>query len=161
MLEGGLGLDEGGTISLACRLSRRLSHIAIPSISYPLYAVLILYCTKTKSVVGWGARPRLVSTSCARDRIPPNGYFLLEDPRSPDRALFVPGSNMAEQGTLTALLDTSTHSRAPLTQTSHHQPTLADFSRFRVSLILTNSRFRRSNTCISGVSAVSLVGVSL
>jgi hypothetical protein len=39
--------------------------------------------------------------------------------------------------------------------------TLVDLSRLIVSLILTHSRFRRFSTCVSAVSGVSLVGVSL
>ena len=62
---------------------------------------------------------------------------------------------------LAALLDPSTHHRAPLTHASHHRPTLVHLSRFRVSPILTHSRFRRFSTFVSGVSCVSLVGVSL
>ena len=71
------------------------------------------------------------------------------------------GSNTAKQATLTALLDPSTHSRPPLTHTSHHRPALVDLSRFIVSPVLTHSRFRRFSTCSSAVSGVSLVGVSL
>jgi hypothetical protein len=82
-------------------------------------------------------------------------------PRYRDRALLVSGSNMAKQTILVALLDPSTHFRPPLTHISHHRPTLVDISRFRVSLILTHSRFRRFSTCVSGISGVSLVGVSL
>jgi hypothetical protein len=78
-----------------------------------------------------------------------------------DRALLVLGSNTANQATLTALLDPSTHFRPPLTHTSHHRPALVDPSRFRASPILTHSRLRRFSTCISAVSDVSLVGVSL
>ena len=59
---------------------------------------------------------------------------------------------------LAALLDPSTHHRAPLTHTSHHRQTLVHLSRFRVSPILTDSRFRRPSTC---VSCISFVGVSL
>ena len=78
-----------------------------------------------------------------------------------DRALLVLGSNTAKQATLTALLDPSTHFRPPLTHTSQHRPALVDLSRFRVSPILTHSRFRRFSMCVSVVSGVSLVGVSL
>ena len=77
------------------------------------------------------------------------------------RVRFVLGSNTAEQATLAALLDPSTHFRPPLTHTSHHRPALVDLSRFRVSPILTHSRFMRFSTCVSAVSGVSLVGVSL
>jgi hypothetical protein len=62
---------------------------------------------------------------------------------------------------LAALLDPSTHHRAPLTHASHYRPTLVHLNRFRVSPILAHSRFRRSSTCISAVSGVSLVCVSL
>jgi hypothetical protein len=85
----------------------------------------------------------------------------LTDPRSLDRALIVLGSNTAKQATLTALLDTSTHFRPPLTHTSHHRPALVNLSRFIVSSVLTHNRFRRFSTCVSAVSGVSLVGVSL
>ena len=78
-----------------------------------------------------------------------------------DKALLVLGSHTAKQAVLTALLDSSTHFRPPLTHTSHHRPALVDFSRFRVSPILTHSHFRRFSTCVSVVSGVSLVGVTL
>jgi hypothetical protein len=73
----------------------------------------------------------------------------------------VVGSNTAKQAALVALLDPSTHVRTPLTHTSHHRPALVDLSRFIVSPIITHSRFRRFSTCVSVVSGVSLVGVSL
>jgi hypothetical protein len=60
--------------------------------------------------------------------------------------MLVLGSNTAKQATLMALLDPSTHFRPPLTHTSHHRPALIDLSRFRVSPILTHSRFRRLST---------------
>ena len=62
--------------------------------------------------------------------------------------MLVLGSNTAKQVTLTALLDPSTQRRAPLIHTSHHRPALdlVDLSRFRVSPILTHSRFRRLST---------------
>jgi hypothetical protein len=66
----------------------------------------------------------------------------------------VTGSNMAKQTTLVALLDPSTHCRAPLTHTSHHGPTPAALSLFRVSLVLTDSRFRRFCMSIADVSGV-------
>jgi hypothetical protein len=78
-----------------------------------------------------------------------------------NRALLVSGSNTAKQATLVALLDPSTHFRQPLTHTSHHRPALVDLSRLRVSPILTHSRFRLSSTCVSAVSGVPSVGVSL
>ena len=78
-----------------------------------------------------------------------------------DRALLVLGSNTAKQAALTALLDPSTHSRPPLTHTSHHRPALVDLSRFIAVSGVTHSRFRRFSTCVSAVSGVSLVGVSL
>jgi hypothetical protein len=68
---------------------------------------------------------------------------------------------MAKHATLMALLDPSTRFRPPMTHTSHHRPALVDLIRFRVSPILTNSRFRRSSTCVSAVSRVCLAGVSL
>jgi hypothetical protein len=46
-----------------------------------------------------------------------------------DRALLVSGSNTAKQATLVALLDPSTHSRPPLTHTSHHRLALVDLRR--------------------------------
>ena len=85
----------------------------------------------------------------------------LADSGCRDRALLVLGSNTAKQAALTALLDPSTHFRPPLTHTSHHRPALVDLSRFIVSPVLTHSRFRRFSTCVSAVSGVSLVGVSL
>jgi hypothetical protein len=85
----------------------------------------------------------------------------LADSGCRDRALLVLGSNTAKQAAFTALLDPSTHFRPPLTHTSHHRPAFVYLSRFRVSPILTHSRFRRSSTCISAVSDVSLVGVFL
>ena len=75
--------------------------------------------------------------------------------------MLVLGSNTAKQAALTALLNPSTHFRPPLTHTSHHRPALVDLSRFRVSPILTNSRFRRISTCVSAILDVSLAGVSL
>ena len=36
-----------------------------------------------------------------------------------------------------------------------------DLSRFRVSPILTHSRFRRFSMCVSAVAGVSLIGISL
>jgi hypothetical protein len=67
----------------------------------------------------------------------------------------VTGSNTAEQAALVALLNSSTHYRAPLTHTSHHRPTLVtNVGRFRASPILTNSRFRRFCACVS-LSCVS------
>ena len=78
-----------------------------------------------------------------------------------DRALLVLGSNTAKQAALTALLDPSTHSRPPLTHTSHHRPALVDLSRFIAVSGVTHSCFRRFSTCVSAVSGVSLVGVSL
>ena len=86
---------------------------------------------------------------------------ILADSGCRDRALLVMGSNTAEQATLTALLDPSTHFQPPLTHTSHHRLALVDLSRFIVSPILTHSRFRRFYTCVSAVSGVSLGGVSL
>ena len=78
-----------------------------------------------------------------------------------DRALLVSGSNTAKQATLVALLDPIIPFRPPLTHTSHHRPALVNLNRFRVSPILTHSRFRRSSTCVSAVSGVSFTGVSL
>jgi hypothetical protein len=78
-----------------------------------------------------------------------------------DRALLVLGSNTAKHTALAVLLDPNTHFRPPLTHTNHHQPALVDLIRFRVSPILTHSRLRRLSTCVSRVSNVSLVGVSL
>ena len=75
--------------------------------------------------------------------------------------LLVLGSNTAKQAVLTALLDPITHFRPPLTHTSHRRPALVELSRFRVSPILTHSRFRRYSMCVSAVICVSLVGVSL
>jgi hypothetical protein len=86
--------------------------------------------------------------------------FLADSGRR-DKALLVLGSNTAKQAILTALLDHSTHFRPPLTHTSHHRPALVDLSHFRVSPILTHSRFKRFSTCISAVSGVSLVRISL
>jgi hypothetical protein len=68
---------------------------------------------------------------------------------------------MAKHAALTTLLDPSIRFRPPLTHTIHRRPALVDLSRFRVSPILTHSIFRRFSTCISAVSVVSLVGVSL
>ena len=70
-------------------------------------------------------------------------------------------SNTAEHTALAALLDLSTHHRAPLTHASHHRPTLVHLSRFRFSPILTHSRFRRFSKCDSAVPGVSLVCISL
>ena len=78
-----------------------------------------------------------------------------------DRALLVLGPNTAKQAALTALLDPSTHSRPPLTHTSHHRPALVDLCRFIAVSGVTHSRFRRFSTCVSAVSGVSLAGVSL
>jgi hypothetical protein len=75
--------------------------------------------------------------------------------------MLVLGSNTAKQAALTALLDPNTNFRPPLTHASHHRPALVDLSRFRVSPILARSRFMRYSTCVSAVSGVSLVGVSL
>ena len=85
----------------------------------------------------------------------------LADSGCRDRALLVLGSNTAKQAALTALLDPSTHSRPPLTHTSHHRPALVDLSRFITVSGVTHSRFRRFSRCVSAVSGVSLVGVSL
>jgi hypothetical protein len=71
------------------------------------------------------------------------------------------GSNTGKHAALTAFLDPSTHFRPPLTHTSQRRPALVDLNRFRVSPILNHSRFRRFSTCISVVSGLSLVGVSL
>ena len=71
------------------------------------------------------------------------------------------GSNTVKQAALTALLDPSTHSRPPLTHTSHHRPALVHLSRFIAVSGVTHSRFRRFSTCVSAVSGVYLVGVSL
>jgi hypothetical protein len=87
--------------------------------------------------------------------------FFGADSSCRDRVLLVLGSNTAKQAELTVLLDPSTHFRPPLTHTSHHRPALVDLSRFIVSPILTHSRFRRSSMCVSAVSGVSLVGISL
>ena len=62
---------------------------------------------------------------------------------------------------LGTLLDPSTHFRPLLTHNSHHRPALVDLSRFRISPILTHSHFRCFYMCVSGVSVVFLVGVSL
>jgi hypothetical protein len=72
-------------------------------------------------------------------------------------------SNTAKQAALTALLDPSTHFRPPLTHTSHYRSALVEFSRFIyvVSPILIHSCFRRFSSCVSAVSGVPLVGVSL
>jgi hypothetical protein len=75
--------------------------------------------------------------------------------------MLVLGSNTAKQAALTALLDPSTHSRPPLTHTSHHQPALVDLSRSIAVSGVTHSRFRRFSTCISALSGVPLVGVPL
>ena len=88
-------------------------------------------------------------------------WHFLADSGCRDRALLVLGSNTAKQAALTALLDPSTHSRPPLTHTSHHRPALVDLSRFIAVSGVTHSRFRRFSTCVSAVSGVSLVGVSL
>ena len=85
----------------------------------------------------------------------------LTDSGCRDIALLVLGSNTAKQATLVALLDPSTHFRPPLTHTSHHRPALVDLSRFLAVSGVTHSRFRRFSTCVSAVSGVSLVGVSL
>jgi hypothetical protein len=108
-----------------------------------------------------GNQSYCINISSAQDRKPPNHLFFLADSSCRDRALLVLGSNTAKQAALTALLDPSTHFRPPLTHTSHHRPALVDLSRFIVSPILTHSRSRRFSTCISAVSGVSLVGVSL
>ena len=47
----------------------------------------------------------------------------------------------------------STHHRAPLTHASHHRPTLVHLSRFRVSPIITHSRFRRYSSRSSSRSS--------
>ena len=78
-----------------------------------------------------------------------------------DRALLVSGSNTAKHATLVALLDPITHFRPPLTHTSHHRPALVGLSRFIAVSGVTHSRFRRFFACVSAVSGVSLVGVSL
>ena len=88
-------------------------------------------------------------------------WHFLTDSGCRDRALLVLGSNTAKQAALTALLDPSTHFRPPLTHTSHHRPALVDLSRFIAVSGVTHSRFRRFSTCVSAVSGVSLVGVSL
>ncbi len=88
-------------------------------------------------------------------------WHFLADSGCRDRALLVLGSNTAKQAALTALLDPSTHFRPPLTHTSHHRPALVDLSRFIAVSGVTHSRFRRFSTCISAISGVSLVGVSL
>ena len=90
-------------------------------------------------------------------------WHFLADSGCRDRALLVLGSNTAKQAKLTALLDPSTHSRPPLTHTSHHRPALVDLSRFIAVSGVTHSRFRRFSMCVSAVSGVSLVlvGVSL
>ncbi len=100
------------------------------------------------------------SMSSTLDGNPPNQLFLA-DSSCRDRALLVLGSNTAKQAALTALLDPSTHSRPPLTHTSHHRPALVNLSRFIAVSGVTHSRFRRFSTCVSAVSGVSLVGVSL
>ena len=104
--------------------------------------------------IDWG------DSSSTQDRKPPNGLFLAES-SCRDRALLVLGSNTAKQAVLTAVLDPSTHFRPPLTHTSHHRPALVDLSRFIAVSGVTHSRFRRFSTCVSAVSGVSLVGVSL
>jgi hypothetical protein len=91
----------------------------------------------------------------------PLNFFFGADSSCRDRALLVLGSNTAEQAPLTALLDPSTHFRPPLTHTSHHRPVLVALSRFIAVLSVSHSRFVRFSTCISAVSGVSLVGVSL
>jgi hypothetical protein len=73
----------------------------------------------------------------------------------------VSGSNTAKQATLVALLDPSTHFRPPLTHTSHHRPALFDLRRYSGGFQALLRRFRRFSTCVSVVSGVSLVGVSL
>ena len=85
----------------------------------------------------------------------------LTDSGCRDRALLVLGSNTAKQAALTALLDLSTHSRPPLTHTSHHRPALVDRRRFSGVPQALLRHFRRFSTCVSAVSGVSLVGVSL
>jgi hypothetical protein len=97
-------------------------------------------------------------SSSIEDHISKAIWHFSADSGCRDRALSVPRSNMAKQATLVALLDPSTHCRPPLTHISHHRPALVELSRFRVSLILTHSRFRRFSMCVSGVT---LVGVSL
>jgi hypothetical protein len=72
----------------------------------------------------------------------------------------VTGSNTAKHAASAALLDPSAHCQAQLTHTSHHGPTLVDLSRFRVSSILTDSRFMRFCRFISGILGVSIIGVS-
>jgi hypothetical protein len=71
------------------------------------------------------------------------------------------GPNTAKQAALTALLGPITHSRPPLTHTSYHRPALVNLSRFIAVSGVTHSRFMRFSTCVSAVSGVSLVGVSL
>ena len=88
-------------------------------------------------------------------------WHFLADSGCRDRALLVLGPNTAKQAALTALLDPSTHSRPPLTHTSHHRPALVNLSRFIAVSGVTHSRFRRFSMCVSAVSGVSLVGVSL
>ena len=105
-------------------------------------------------------RTRLVKLKRAGSD-PPEPIFFLADSSCRDRVLLVLGSNTAKHAALTALLDPSTHFRPPLTHTSHHRPTLVDPSRFIAVSGVTHSRFRRFSTCVSAVSGVSLVGVSL
>jgi hypothetical protein len=71
------------------------------------------------------------------------------------------GVNTAEQAAVAVLLDPNTHCQAPLIHASHHRRTLVHLSRFRVSPILTTSRFRRFCTFVSSIVSVSLVGISL
>ena len=112
-------------------------------------------------MLGWiGPCPVARKISRGQDLKPPNRLFLA-DSSCRDRALLVLGSNTAKQAALTALLDPSTHFRPPLTHTSHHRPALVDLSRFIAVSGVTHSRFRRFSTCVSAVSGVSLVGVSL
>jgi hypothetical protein len=70
------------------------------------------------------------------------------------QAFLFPEQSQAFQAFLMAR-GPSAHHRAPLTHASHHRPTLVHLSRFRVSPILTHSRFWRSSTCVSAVSGVS------
>jgi hypothetical protein len=56
---------------------------------------------------------------------------------------------------------TDTHREAPLTHESHQLPTLADLNHFRVSVIITDIRLRRFCRCISCVSGVLSLRVSL
>jgi hypothetical protein len=109
-------------------------------------------CSRTQS---WSPH------SSTPDRKTPNRVFFLADPSCRDRTLLVLGSNTAKQTILVALLDPSTHFRPPLTHTSHHRLALVELNRFIAVSGVTHNRFRRFSTCVSAVSGVSLVGVSL